>query len=139
MGTEAENPCPHAGRVFERPLQPIRIDAGVTCAADDAQDHHARAVRAGCGHADAAITLGGNEACHERAVAWPPSTLALWRGNGVVVDEIPSMDIVHVTVAVVVNFGLTVGFGLVGPQPIAYGGMIDRGAVVEHGDGHGVL
>ncbi len=57
----------------------------------------------------------------------------------VAVDEIPAVDVVDVPVAVIVDAGLAVRFGFVGPELVTQLDVIGQRAVVEQRDGHAIL
>src|SRR5688572_2830224 len=97
----------------------IGVIAAIAAASDDAQDHEASAVGTGRRDAGPVVALSGDETRHERSVLASAAALPLGRDDRVVVHEIPSMDVVHVTVAVIVTPGLAVRLDWVDPELIA--------------------
>ncbi len=72
------------------------------------------------------------QARHERAVARAADAFTFLRRNvGVVVHEIPAVDVVDVAVAVVVDARLAVRFRLVGPELVAQLDVARQRAIVK--------
>jgi hypothetical protein len=67
-------------------------------------------------------------------VADPGTTFALWRYVWAVVNEIPTVEIVDITILIVINAGSAVLFGYVSPKPITDVFVIDERPVIEHGN-----
>ncbi len=137
MCAEAQDLRPHPRRIFERAPDSfgVRPVLGLAAAAGDAQDHHAGTVRARCRDPYAVIPFGRDQARHQRAVAGPAYAFALGRDDRIVVDEVPAVHVVDITIAVVVDARLAVRFALVRPQLVAQVGVRDVGPVVEQRDG----
>ena len=67
------------------------------------------------------------------------AALAFGWCDGTVINEVPAVDVIDVTVAVIVNARFTVSFGLIGPQPVLQSGMINCRAVVKDCDDDGMF
>jgi hypothetical protein len=64
-------------------------------------------------------------------VAHPTPAFALGGDVGAVVHEVPPVNVVYITVAIIVSTRFAVRLGLVGPELIAYIFVIDKSAIIE--------
>src|SRR5579862_3634700 len=78
------------------------------------------------------VALGGDEACHQGAVAEPVATGPFGRYFRAVVDKIPAVDVVDITVSVIVDPRLTVHLGFVRPEPVTQILVVYPKPIVEH-------
>jgi hypothetical protein len=116
----------------------IRFIVRRAIASNDAQGHQAGAIRTGRCYSSPIISFACHEAGHEAAVAQSGAALTLWGYVWTIVDEVPSVEVVHVTIAIVVYAGLAVRFGFVGPELVAEFFVVYVCAVVKHGNDDGL-
>ena len=67
---------------------------------------------------------------------WLTATPAFALGGYVraVVHEVPAVNVVYITVAIIVDTRFAVRLGLVGPELVAQILVIDKSAIIEYGD-----
>src|SRR5689334_7777445 len=78
------------------------------------------------------VALAGDEARHQGSVTEALATRAFRRYIRAVIDKIPAVYVVDITVAVIVDPGFAPRLGLVGPKLVAQILVIDPEPIVEH-------